>query len=409
VITYVDDIVLHSPEFNEYLATLDSVLHKLTSAGFTINASKCHFSRPEIKFLGYIICDRTLRPDPQRIKAILSYPPPRNQKQLRKFLGICNFHQQFIVNYLQYVAPLLTLLRKESKWSWLSMMQRAFKEMREKFAYRIYLVQPHDTQDYITNTDASAKAIGAALMQKDKDGRINIVSTASRILTPAEQRYTTCELELIAVAYALRKFRVYIYSHKVTLNTDHKSLIFLKKCLVTSNRAACWMLEIEQWELEIQHIKGIDNTLADILSHNLPHVNNPATTNLRQRDQIMVRAIDLNIDNSVKRELKNLAMLQNTDPRLQAIKEGLTTRSTKTRKYEYILNSDVLCCKGDKEGQNWKAMLPECLEQKVMKFVHTSLGHLGSDKYYAEIKDTFHFRNLGRKLKKFIAACDLCQ
>jgi hypothetical protein len=93
VITYVDDIVLHSTEFDEQLESLDSVLHKLTSAGLTMNASKCLFSRPEIKFLGYIICDRTLRPEPQGIEAILPYPPPRNQKELSKFLGICNFHQ----------------------------------------------------------------------------------------------------------------------------------------------------------------------------------------------------------------------------------------------------------------------------------------------------------------------------
>jgi hypothetical protein len=71
-------------------------------------------------------------------------------------------------------------------------MQRAFEELREKFAHSIYLVQPDDTQDYIINTHASVKAIGAVLMQKDKDGQINIVCTASRILTPAEQRYTTC-------------------------------------------------------------------------------------------------------------------------------------------------------------------------------------------------------------------------
>jgi ribonuclease HI len=88
------------------------------------------------------------------------------------------------------------------------------------------LVQPDDTQEYIINTDANAKAIGAVLMQNDKDGRINIFSIAWRILTPAEQRYTTCELEVMAIVYALRKFRVYIYEHKVTLNTDHKSLIF---------------------------------------------------------------------------------------------------------------------------------------------------------------------------------------
>jgi uncharacterized protein with PhoU and TrkA domain len=83
----------------------------------------------------------------------------------------------------------------------------------------------------------------------------------------------------------------------------------------------------------------------------------------------MVHAINLNIDSSVKRELKNIAILQNTDPRLLAIKRGLTTHPT--MKTKYVINNDVLCCKGDKEGRNWKAMLPECLEQKLMLFVHT--------------------------------------
>ena len=66
-------------------------------------------------------------------------------------------------------------------------MQRTFEELTEKFAHSIYLVQPDDSQDSIINTDASAKAIGEVLLQRDKDGRINIVSTASRVLTPAEQ------------------------------------------------------------------------------------------------------------------------------------------------------------------------------------------------------------------------------
>jgi hypothetical protein len=78
---------------------------------------------------------------------------------------------------------------------------------------------------------------------------------------------------------------------------------------------------------------------------------------------------------------------------------------------EYVVNNNILYCKGDKGGQNWKALLLECLEQKVMKFVHTSLGHLGSDKCCAEIKikGTLYFRHRGRKLRKFIAACDLFQ
>ena len=119
--------VLHSSDFNDHLATLDSVLNKLISAGFTINASKCHFCRPEIKFSGYIISDRTLRPDPRKIEAILSYPTPKNQKQLRKFLGICNFHHQFIVNYAEYAAPLSTLMRKGNKCGWSPAMQKLLK------------------------------------------------------------------------------------------------------------------------------------------------------------------------------------------------------------------------------------------------------------------------------------------
>ena len=84
VITYVDNIVLHIRDFDVHLATLDSVFLKLPSAGFTINAHKCPLCGPEIKFLGYIISDCTLRPDPQIIEAILSYPTPKNEKKTQE-------------------------------------------------------------------------------------------------------------------------------------------------------------------------------------------------------------------------------------------------------------------------------------------------------------------------------------
>jgi hypothetical protein len=126
---------------------------------------------------------------------------------------------------------------------------------------------------------------------------------------------------------------------------------------------ARWMLEIEQWELDIQHIRGIDNTLADILSRNPILYNTSNTMDPRKRGQIMVHAVDLNIDNSVKRELRNLAILQNSDPRLLVIKRNLTADSATGTKY--VVNNDVLYCKGDKEGQRCRAMLPECLEQKL--------------------------------------------
>jgi hypothetical protein len=136
---------------------------------------------------------------------------------LQKFLGVCNFHQQFIVSYASYVEPLLVLLRKGNRWKWTTELQRAFETLRSKFAESTYLVHPDKEKSWVINTDASGKAIGSVLMQQDKDGNFNIISTASRVLKPAEQRYTTCERELLVVIYALQHFKIYFYGHLPTI------------------------------------------------------------------------------------------------------------------------------------------------------------------------------------------------
>lgn len=124
---YVDDLVVFSKTFDEHLEHLDTVLRKLTASGFTINLGKCNFCKPEIKFLSHIISKDSFRPDPHRTEAILNYPAPRNQKPLKKFLRVCNFHQRFIGNYAEYVAPLLQLLRKDTPWKCSAEMQEAFE------------------------------------------------------------------------------------------------------------------------------------------------------------------------------------------------------------------------------------------------------------------------------------------
>ena len=149
-----------------------------------------------------------MHPNTEWIEAILSYPAPNNQRQLHKFTGTCNFQSQFISNYAQHVEPWLVLLRKGDKLKWDHSMQKAFKNMREKVALSIHLVQPDDSHDYIINTDTSNKAISAVLMQKNELGHVNIISTASRVLTPPERRYTTRALELLAIIFALRKLSV---------------------------------------------------------------------------------------------------------------------------------------------------------------------------------------------------------
>ena len=408
VVMYVDDLLIHSPTFSEHVKHLDTVLHKLTTAGFTINAAKCQFCKPEIKFLGHVISDKTVRPDKERIESLLRYPTPKNQRQLRKFLGVCNFHQQFIVNYAFYVEPLLVLLRKGNKWRWTAELQGAFESLRAKFAESIFLVHPDEEKEWVINTDASGKAIGSVLMQHNEKGNFNIISTASRVLKPAEQRYTTCEKELLSIVYALQRFKIHIYGRKVLLYTDNQAITFLQKCVITSNRVARWMMEIQQYDLEIRHIKGVNNHLENILSHSPRGLTVEETRNLARPDQVMVHRIQIYEDKTLKKELLTLATLQDADKRLAAIRRKVRSNPI-TDNDRYQLQGNILYCRGGKTQLRWRAMLPDNLEQKLFKYVHLSLGHLGVDKCLEEIKYVFHVHNLGRKLRKYISCCDVCQ
>jgi hypothetical protein len=112
----VDDIVIFSKTFEEHLRHIGLIVKKLTTAGFTINALKCRFCQPQMNFLGQVIGAEAISADPQRITAMLSYPAPRNQKQMRKFLGICGFHRKFVINYADFVATLSPMLKKGVKW-----------------------------------------------------------------------------------------------------------------------------------------------------------------------------------------------------------------------------------------------------------------------------------------------------
>jgi hypothetical protein len=133
----------------------------------------------------------------------------------------------------------------------------------------------------------------------------NMVSTASRVLTPTEQRYTTtCEQELLAITFALNKSRVYTYGHKICLNTDNKSLTFIHKCAITLNRVARWLLELQKYYLEMNHISGASNCLADVLSRNPSRLNAAEIKNLTTPAKIIVNEIYLNFNHTIRKNLK---------------------------------------------------------------------------------------------------------
>ena len=143
-------------------------------------------------------------------------------------------------------------------------------------------------------------------------------------MNQTEQRYTKCEKELLTIVYALQRLRIYIYGRKVTLFTDNKALSFLHRCVITSNRVARWMVQIQEYDLEIRHIRGVQNHLADILSRNPSGMIDEQTRDLTRPDQVVVHHIQVYEDKNLKKELKALAKLQDTDEKLAVIKKRVT-------------------------------------------------------------------------------------
>jgi hypothetical protein len=228
------------------------------------------------------------------------------------------------------------------------------------------------------------------------------------VLSPTEQRYSTCEQELLAIVYALQKFRLYVYGRQIKVFTDNKSLYFLKRCVLTSDRIARWVMQLQEYDLEVVHISGSSNFLADILSRNPVGLTQQQIKSATRPKEITIAAIDLNLDPTMKETLKNLARYQKEDPVVQKIKVDLEVAQLSTAD-KYKLINDVLHCKGDQGYPYWRPFLPASLERQVIQFVHKTVGHQGTEKCIAHLAHTFYCKNLGRKVRKFISCCDVCQ
>jgi ribonuclease HI len=114
-----------------------------------------------------------------------------------------------------------------------------------------HLLHPVDGRPFSVFTDASINAVGAVLIQAGEDGAACVISTALYMLTPIEKKFTTCEQELLAIVYALQKFRIYVFGRHIKVHTDNKALSFLRRCILTSKRMARWIMELQDYDLEI--------------------------------------------------------------------------------------------------------------------------------------------------------------
>ena len=195
-------------------------------------------------------------------------PQTTTQKELMRFLGMAGYYRKFCCNFADVVFPLTNLLRKNVKFEWNEECSQSFERIKAMLGCSPVLAAPDFSKPFKLATDASDVGVGAVLLQEDGEGMDHPVSYFSKKLARHQLNYSTIEKEALALILALQNFQVYVDSatRPTIVYTDHNPLVFIQRMKNQNQRLARWSLALQEFDVEIRHIKGTDNLVADALS-----------------------------------------------------------------------------------------------------------------------------------------------
>ena len=229
ILDYMDDILIASKgraTIQDHRAAVRNVLQVLQDYDLFLKPEKCVWESPCVDYLGLILEKGVTRMDPAKVVGVKTWPAPTSVKQVRSFLGFCNFYRAFIRGFSHLAKPLNNLTRKETPWTWGKEEQTAFDTLKDRIMAEPVLRQPDLTKQFEIEVDSSGFARGAVLLQKGPDNKKHPIAFYSQTLTEAEHNYPIKDLEFSAIVYALLNWRAFLAGspHDIIIHTDHANL-----------------------------------------------------------------------------------------------------------------------------------------------------------------------------------------
>lgn len=382
---YLDDIIVTSKTFEDHISHLKDVFRRLRQAKLKINPDKCNFFKREIRYLGHVVCENGIKTDPDKIAAITNMSPPKNIKDVRRFLGITSWYRRFVPNFAKLSQPLTSLLKKGKHFKWTDEQKTAFEELKRRLTESPVLACPDFDKTFVLQTDASDYGLGAVLTQ-EIEGSERVIAYASRHLNQAERNYTTTEKECLAIIWGIRKMKMYLEGYKFIIITDHLSLKWLNSIDSPTGRLARWALELQQYQFTIQYRKGSQNVVADALS--------------RQPLETFHRVVN----NKQQTECSWL------NRKIKAVQEN-------PKKYsDFIIINNCLYRHfphnhNDEDCHPWKLCVGSEHRERVLRenHDHPTAGHLGIRKTINRVCNRYYWPGLFRDVSRYVRKCQSCQ
>ncbi len=311
VIVYIDDIIICSKTEKEHIGHLKKIFERLKKYNLKLRLEKCEFFQKQLKYLGILVDEIGIRPDPKYIGKVLKFKKPNDgPKAVERFIGMVSWLRRFIPNLSKLTSPISELKNKtQAEFEWTNEHDIYFEAIIKAISNAKVLRHPDLNRRFFIQTDASNKAIGAVLLQDFGNGYLEPIEFISRKFITAEQNWHASEKELVAIVWALKKWIRYLLPMEFTVFTDHKNLeVLFNKNSKKYGKLQRWIIFLQQFDFIAKYIPGKDNYIADYLSRDVEKVillnNQVITISKEQLENEIPQILTTRNNNYIKTKIK---------------------------------------------------------------------------------------------------------
>ena len=265
---FIDDVGLMSDNWNDHLTRTREFLQRLREAKLTVNLVKSDIGQATVTYLGYTVGQGQIVPKDAKVKAIQQFAVPTCKKHIMQFLGVIGYYRKFCPNFAEVSAPLTDMLHKDVKFRWTKECQESFDDLKQLLMQAPILAVPDYSKPFRLFVDACDVGVGSWISQTGQDQVDHPIAYFSKKLNKHQRNYSTIEKEALALILSVQHFEVYMSAgcFPVQVFSDHNPIKYLHRFKNKNQRLTRWSLFLQEYNLEINHIRGRDNIISDYLS-----------------------------------------------------------------------------------------------------------------------------------------------